>query len=300
MNRKTDHLAVLSSVRTERKSALLDHPYHEMILALQTTLNIEHLLDLFSVHLQPFVPHGGSSFHNDPLTLELRTGKKGRHSCSYQLVLENENLGEWRLTRDKRFSEQEFATIEAFLCRLLYPLRNALQYQQALQSASVDPLTKTLNRGVLQGAFQREWELSRRHGAPLSVILLDIDHFKKINDAYGHDKGDAVLRSVATCLQHSVRSSDMVFRYGGEEFVVLLSNTSAGGAFHLAERIRQALEKLSCNADEGFSLRVTASLGVATLAPNESKETLLKRADQAMYRAKQLGRNQVVLAGAEA
>jgi diguanylate cyclase (GGDEF)-like protein len=129
--------------------------------------------------------------------------------------------------------------------------------------------------------------------------LLDIDHFKKINDTYGHDKGDAVLRSVATCLQDSVRASDIVFRYGGEEFVVLLSNTAASGAFHLGERIRKALEKLACEADGGAPLRVTASLGVATLAPNESKEKLLKRADQAMYRAKHMGRNQVVLAETE-
>lgn len=299
MKPKAGHLAVLSSIRTEKKSALLDHPYHEMILALQTTLNLEHLLDLFSIHLQPVVPHTGSSFQTPTLTPEIRTGKTGRHTCSYNLMLEHENLGEWRLTRNKRFSDLELATIEAFLCRLLYPLRNALQYRHALQSAYLDPLTNTHNRCALQSAFQREWELARRHGAPLSLILLDIDHFKHINDSYGHDRGDAVLTSVAKCVQDNVRASDLVFRYGGEEFIVLLSNTNASGAFHLAERIRRALEKMPCQPDGGVPLRVTASLGVATLAPNESREKLLKRADQAMYRAKHLGRNQVVLAEAE-
>ena len=300
MNPKNGHLAVLSSVRTEKKGALLDHPYHEMIVALQTTLNIEQLLDIFSVNLQPVVPHSGSIFKNDTLALELRTGKNGRHRCSYHLMLENDHLGEWRLTRDKRFTELELATIEAFLCRLLYPLRNALQYRQAIQSAYIDPLTKTRNRCALQGTFQREWELSRRHGTSLSMILLDIDHFKCVNDTYGHDKGDIVLRLVAACLHDCVRASDIVFRYGGEEFVILLSNTTATGAFHLAERVRKALEKLACETDGAVPLRVTASLGVATLASNESKEMLLKRADRAMYRAKQLGRNQVVMAESEA
>lgn len=300
MNTKVGQLAILSSVRTEKKSALLDHPYHEMTLALQTTLNVEHLLDLFSVHLQPIIPHSGSSFHNEALAVECYTGKKGRHGCAYTLVIENESLGEWRLTRNKRFAELELATIEAFLCRLLYPLRNALHYRQALQSAYMDPLTKIRNRCALLGTFQREWELSRRHGTPLSVILVDIDHFKKINDSHGHDKGDTVLSLVAACLQDCVRASDVVFRYGGEEFVILLSNTAGSGAFQLAERIRKTLERLACEADIGIPLRVTASFGVATLAPNESKESLLKRSDQAMYRAKHLGRNQVVLAEVEA
>jgi diguanylate cyclase (GGDEF)-like protein len=299
MNRQAGQLAVLSSVRTEKKSALLDHPYQEMTLVLQTTLNIERLLDLFSVHLQPIIPHAGSLFRNDALAVECRTGKKGRHNCAYTLVVENDTLGEWQLTRNKRFSEIELATVEAFLCRLLYPLRNALHYRQALESAYMDPLTKTRNRCGLLGTFQREWDLSRRHGTALSLIMLDIDHFKSINDSHGHDRGDAVLSRVAACLQESVRASDIVFRYGGEEFVVLLSNTAGSGAFQLAERIRRALERMTCEADIDLPLRITASFGVATLAPNESKESLLKRADRAMYRAKALGRNQVVLAEAE-
>lgn len=296
MNATTTHIAMLSSIRTEKKEKLVDHPFHEMLSALQTTLEVEGLLDIFSVHLQPFVPHGSWSFMSDRHQLELRSGKKGRHSCTYTLKLENEVLGDLRFTRNKRFSENELATIEACLCRLLYPLRNALLYRQALRSALVDPLTQAGNRAALISSFRREWELARRYHAPLSLIVLDIDHFKRINDHHGHDAGDTVLREVAACLKDKVRASDIVFRYGGEEFVLLLANTDQHGASLLAERIRQALEDKEIFIEKDSMVRITASLGVATLCEAETQEGLFKRADQALYRAKGMGRNRVVTA----
>lgn len=297
MNAKVSNLAVLSSIRTERKIELLDHPFHEMTVALQTTLQVEELMDLFSVHLQPSVPHDSYVFTDESNELEWRAGKAGRHICSYNLMLENDLLGELCLTRGKRFSDLELATIEAYLCRLLYPLRNALLYRQALQSAYVDPLTNTRNRGALLGSFRREWELARRHSSPLSVIMLDIDHFKAVNDTHGHDAGDAALKAVAATIKDCVRASDIVFRYGGEEFVILLSNTSEEGAAQLAERIRVVLENSYVSVSARVTLRITASLGVATLKSDETQEALLKRADHAMYQAKRGGRNLVEVAG---
>jgi diguanylate cyclase (GGDEF)-like protein len=194
------------------------------------------------------------------------------------------------------FSEYELATIEAYLCRLVYPLRNALLYQKALQSAFIDPLTKTRNRSALLGSLQREWEIARRHAQALSVIMLDVDHFKSVNDTYGHSAGDAVLEQVAKCICSSVRASDVVFRYGGEEFLILLANTENEGALQLAERVRSELQKCPCAIGSDTPLRVTASLGVATLNSNENKEVLLARADQAMYLAKRKGRNRVEVA----
>lgn len=296
MTSTVGNLSMLSSIRTDKKNFLADLSYQEIVFALQTTLEIDKLLDIFSLHLQSTVPHDGYSFHLQEHEFDLSAGKSGRHSCSYTLMLENETLGEWKLTRGKRFSDRDLSTVEAFLCRLLYPLRNALKYWQAMHTASIDPLTQTRNRAALADIFQREWELSNRHGTALSLIMLDVDHFKRINDDHGHDKGDSVLRSVAQCLRETVRTSDMVFRYGGEEFVVLLSNTDGEGALHLGERIRRALERLCLKTEADTPLPVTASLGVATLTTGESKEKLLKRADMAMYKAKNLGRNRVVRA----
>lgn len=293
---ETSNLALLSSVRTQKKSALTDQPYHEMTMALQTTLELEQMLDIFSDHLQPVFNHEGYSFTLAKESIEVSAGKRGRHMCSYDLLLHDLDLGQLRFTRNKRFSEMEMATVEAFLCRLLFPLRNALQYRRAMESAFLDPLTQTRNRGALTSSLQREWELARRHQSPLSIILIDVDHFKRINDLFGHQQGDCVLQKVAECLKQTTRGSDIVFRYGGEEFVILLNSTPEVGAFQLAERIRHAIEVMHTKSDGDSSLRVTASFGVATLAANESKESLLRRADQAMYRAKEGGRNQVCAA----
>jgi len=295
MKNKAGNLAVLSPQEIDRKTAPGDQSYHEMILALQTTLDVEQLLGLFSTQLNAMVPHSGFGFYNEKFGIELSMGKRGRHACVYNLELENEPLGEWRMTRDRRFSEPELVRVEALLCRLLYPLRNGLKYREALCYAHTDQLTQIGNRAALLNSLQRELELARRYGTPLSIILLDVDHFKSINDNFGHDIGDAVLRSVARSIKDSVRGSDILFRYGGEEFVILLSNTSKDGAVNLAERIRNMVETLSCGVRD-LTLHVTLSLGVATVIPGETHLDLLRRADQLMYLAKRGGRNRVAAA----
>jgi diguanylate cyclase (GGDEF)-like protein len=291
-NKKAGNQAALLNHGNREKSATSDSSCYEMVLALQTTLDLEQLLVLFSMHLQAFVAHSGSSFFTEMLGVELSLGKKGRHVCSYNLQLEGESLGEWQMSRDQRFTEPELDRTEALLCHLLYPLRNGLKYHEALSHAHTDPLTQTGNRAALFHSLQRELELARRYSTPLSLILLDVDHFKSINDNFGHDTGDAVLRSIARSIKDSVRGSDILFRYGGEEFVIVLSNTSKGGAMNLAERIRRAVEVSACDV-RGLNLRITLSLGVATLRAGETHLDLLHRVDQAMYQAKRGGRNRV-------
>jgi diguanylate cyclase (GGDEF)-like protein len=293
MRTKADKLAVLAPVRAERNKAVIEQPYYELVYALQTTLDMEQLLEAFSLHLSGAVPHDAWHYRLAEHGLEMTGGSGGTHSCNYQLRLEDQELGEWRAVREYPFSDTELATIEAYLCRMVYPLRNALLYRRAVESAYLDPLTRTRNRGALFSSLQREWELARRHGQPLSVIMLDVDHFKAVNDTYGHAVGDAVLKQVADCITRCVRASDIVFRYGGEEFLILLSNTPQDGAMHLAERIRLELARHTHVAGGGTPLRVTASLGVAALYDGDSKELLLTHADQALYRAKHGGRNRV-------
>jgi diguanylate cyclase (GGDEF)-like protein len=291
-NKRPGSPAALLSQETWKKNAAGDSSSYEMVLALQTTLDLEQLLGLFSTHLEAFVAHSGLGFSNEKLGVELSVGRKGRHVCIYNLELEGESLGEWQMSRDRRFTEPELARTEALLCRLLYPLRNGLKYREALSHAHTDPLTQTGNRAALFDSLQRELELACRYGTPLSVILLDVDHFKSINDRFGHRTGDAVLRSVARSIKDSVRGSDILFRYGGEEFVIVLSNTAQDGAVKLAERIRRTVEASVCDI-RGLNLRITLSLGVATLLPGETHQDLLHRVDQAMYLAKRGGRNRV-------
>ncbi len=296
MGQERANLAVIHNPAFDRDLAPAQEQQLELLSVLQTTLELSQLLPLFSRQIRAWIPHDGFRYRNPDLNLEVQGGERARHSCSYRLTLEEQELGELILMRRRRFSEQELQSFEVLLCYLLYPLRNALLYYRALRSAYTDPLTGLYNRTALTDAFQREWKLSQRQQTPLSLLLLDVDHFKRINDTYGHAAGDAALVKIAKCLRQTVRGSDMLFRYGGEEFVVLLSNTASDGAELLAQRLLYRIAAMDCS-DIAPGLRITTSIGVATLNhPEETPEQMLKRADEALYRAKRQGRNRVAVA----
>lgn len=168
---------------------------------------------------------------------------------------------------------------------------------QLSEQANRDPLTGLYNRRYLDATLGRDLALARRSGKPLSLLLLDIDHFKQINDTHGHPAGDEVLRHSAALLLGLSRSSDLVCRYGGEEFLLLLPDTGPDGAREQAEKIRLALQA-SAVACGSQSIEVRASVGVATLGQDcDSPEALIERADAALYTAKRTGRNRVVVHG---
>jgi len=160
--------------------------------------------------------------------------------------------------------------------------------------AERDFLTGCLNRRSIEKSFQVNIERNHRFNMPLSCILFDLDYFKKINDVHGHEAGDAALKHVAQVARKTIRSMDVLGRYGGEEFLVLLPETLAYGAFETAERIRHALVDNPLVFQRKV-IQIRASLGVAVLRENETYESLLKRADHAMYYAKNAGRNLVHL-----
>lgn len=170
----------------------------------------------------------------------------------------------------------------------------SLLHQLSIQ-ANVDELTGLLNRRYLMKMGARELEASRRSGYPLGVILVDLDHFKAVNDACGHAAGDEVLKNVAECFRKGVRSVDLLGRYGGEEFAVFLPGADLEATVRVAERLRESLASWPVlKQDE--SLRITASFGVYAATNGElTIDQVLNMADQALYRAKQEGRNRVVL-----
>lgn len=136
--------------------------------------------------------------------------------------------------------------------------------------------------------LKREISFALRHKLPLSVVMIDIDFFKRINDTYGHETGDKVLKIFAKTLEKSIRHEDIVGRFGGEEFVIALPNTNIEQALNAAERIRQKIEKMKVKAING---NITASLGITELLLTDDEESILKRADDALYEAKRGGRN---------
>jgi diguanylate cyclase (GGDEF)-like protein len=164
-----------------------------------------------------------------------------------------------------------------------------LERRELLDLANLDPLTRVLNRRKLREVLIDETARANRYGTSLSLVMLDIDHFKAINDGYGHDAGDVVLVELAGRLAGGLRQVDRLARFGGEEFVVVAPGIDLAAAAELAERLRQAV------AGREFAAvgRVTASFGVSGFVSGEEPEALLKRADEALYRAKDGGRNKV-------
>ncbi|WP_339532812.1 GGDEF domain-containing protein [Pseudomonas mucidolens] len=274
----------------------LEQLRQQLTLHLQTSLQPERILGLFFCEIQRLVPLDALQYRHDSSDLRLEYGHRGHHSVSYALSHEGEHLGELIFRRNQRFSEEEQGNLESLLATLLYPMRNALMYRAATRSALRDPLTGTGNRIAMDQTLQREIDMAKRHLHPLSLLMLDIDHFKRVNDSHGHATGDKVLKAIAGLIKSQLRNVDMVFRFGGEEFLILLSNTGREAAALVGERLRKAAQAQDYWADT-TRIELTVSLGCSTLLPGENADSLLRRADSALYVAKREGRNRLALAG---
>ena len=188
------------------------------------------------------------------------------------------------------FGEDQMRVLEAIAAQAAVAIQNARLYELA----TIDGLTGLYVRRYFDSRLREELERSRRFGSPFSVVLLDIDDFKKLNDTFGHAVGDRVLRDVAASMRRSLRGVDIAARYGGEEFAFILPRTGMVDAHAVAERIRHDVAELRA-AHEGRVLRITASLGIACYPESAPADVaaLLERADQALYRAKQAGKDRV-------
>lgn len=166
-------------------------------------------------------------------------------------------------------------------------------YQNKLEAmATTDKLTGVANRHVFNMLFRQAYSQSKRSNSHLSAIMCDIDYFKQVNDSYGHPAGDVVLKTLAQTIKYSLRESDILFRWGGEEFLIILPESDLNLACHVADKIRQQVENLEVLFSRK-SISVTISMGVATMIDNETSEELIMRSDKALYAAKENGRNRV-------
>ena len=215
------------------------------------------------------------------LCIPISTGRSEKSELIGLLYLENNRAA-------SAFTEERIETLE-IIC-----LSAAGRLELSLKAAT-DGLTGLYNHDYFQSMLQQELLQSQRQLRNLSVIMIDIDHFKKFNDKWGHQVGDLVLKKVARSIQATCRESDIVARYGGEEMVVILPETNPQMAVKVAERIRKQIENVPIQFDNQ-NLNVTASLGVSSLSAEvKDKEILIKKADAALYNSKDRGRNQVTL-----
>ena len=273
----------------------LTNACQKLSVQLQRTLDLHYLMNHFCQQASSIVPCDTLSYFNEALDLTIEQGTKSQHICHYLLELDGEKLGAIECTSESVFSEKELSRLETLLSLLIFPLRNALLYYNAIQQAHRDPLTNLGNRSAYNLALETEIYRANRHDNHLSMLIVDIDHFKKVNDTHGHLTGDQVLKSVSYRIQQIVRKSDLVYRYGGEEFVILMTNTQRLAAQEIAQRIRALIAQEAFKVMEN-KISVTVSIGVSELQKGEKGNTFFHRADQALYSAKHNGRNQVVAA----
>jgi diguanylate cyclase (GGDEF)-like protein len=212
------------------------------------------------------------------------------------------NIGSFDAERFVKGTRTDF--FEHFAAIVAICIENAANLQRLKRQGITDTLTALNNRRFFEQRLQEEIEVSRRSKMPLSCMMLDVDYFKKVNDSYGHQVGDQVLREVATLIRAQLRGSDVLSRYGGEEFVALLSNTAGETAQEIAERVRSGIEAHIFSLPSGDRFNVTISIGVATYTPtgdsgvtSSDGEFLVGHADRCLYAAKGAGRNAIVSAG---
>jgi len=198
--------------------------------------------------------------------------------------------------RPNVYDKSHIERLQIFADQAAIAIENAHMFEKVEQMAIADTLTGLYNRRHFYDLGDREIERNKRYHSPLSILLIDLDHFKKINDLYGHDTGDHVLQEVTRSFANALRKMDIPGRLGGEEFVILLPETQVDQAVYVAERLRQVVENTRIKAGSEL-VSITASIGVATMNPDiPNLQALINSADKAMYLAKDGGRNRVVAA----
>jgi diguanylate cyclase (GGDEF)-like protein len=219
----------------------------------------------------------------------------GRQMMALPLIQRGVVIGVVCLESHHPYSDAEVRLALSLTQPAAMAVENARLFDEVQRLATLDGLTGTYNRRHFMELAHLAFESARRFGQPLTAVMLDVDHFKAINDEYGHHVGDQVLRSLAERCRSALRTIDHLGRYGGEEFAILLPGTTRhNAATILAERIRHRVAEEPIHTDAG-PVRVTVSVGVAAMEPaTRNPEELFKRADAALYEAKQAGRNRVV------
>lgn len=245
--------------------------------------------DFFSQNIDYTIHH----FDNDsPVPDQDAANFKLKNLLSYKLTENHCDARIYIIPRQKLL-DYHCETINIVIRTIGMALENHVNMKKLENAATIDPLTNCYNRRALNRYIEHDIAKARRHKTDLSVIMFDLDYFKKTNDAYGHRAGDNVLQEVSKTVQSKIRKSDYLARYGGEEFVLVLPNTKFSASIELAEKLRNKIENCKLRLDNHI-INTTISLGVATLRSGIDRDGLMMEADKMLYMAKASGRNIVM------
>ncbi|MBS3798677.1 GGDEF domain-containing protein [Pseudoalteromonas sp. BDTF-M6] len=254
---------------------------------LQRSLELPTLLDIFAEHVRPHAYFTGLQLHSCLGVNEMTNSQDNAVANRFDIEVEGEHLGRLVYLSDATFSAALQEQLKKWQQVLAYPLRNALTYNRVLRLATRDPLTGLNNRSDFNMSVEKKLEACRRQHRPFSLMLLDLDYFKQVNDNYGHQVGDQTLQEFATLLRQSVRATDSIFRFGGDEFAILIDDDHYTTNTVIAERIQAAVG----NSELMNRYGVSCSIGFALAQAKDVNISLFERADKALYQAKFSGRN---------
>lgn len=301
VNSEGDVLSLFKSPSINQKTK---NNLSQLSHVLQLSLDTDKVLQTFFKHVKQGLKLTKLLYVNKSHDINYLLGSKINNSQTknkylkkFELFYQDNFLGEIHVASKHKFTPSYVLELRTYINHLILPLNNALLYSQAVKATKTDGLTGLSNKLSLIEDLNYHFNLSKRFNSPLSVIFIDLDHFKKINDTYGHIVGDKILAHLAKLLKGNIRKSDIAYRYGGEEFVIILENTNQKGALNLAKKLNNIVKKQQIhvsNQVESIKFNITISLGIATKSSKDSPESLMHRADQALYTAKEQGRDKFV------
>jgi diguanylate cyclase (GGDEF)-like protein len=268
-----------------------------LVLKLQTTLNINQIIETFLESVKSEMPICGIEYEYPLLYTHIHHGRKTNCSCSYLLDVDNDTWGNITIYSDNDLSVEEKNSLDEYISTIIFPLRNAIKYENAIIVSSSESYLGLPNWGIMEGLITREAKLAIRQKKPFSLVLVDIDRFMELKDKNGPLYGDFIIRHVYETIQKTLRDTDILNRFGYDQFSLILSNTQSNDANMIANRIRMAVSNHDLkNSETDKNVRATISIGVTELETTDSVESLYARAYNALKLAKNSGRNIVKVA----
>lgn len=258
-----------------------------LVEQLQTTLSLEKMLEIFSMEVAKIVNFNSLSFLYEEEEVKVRGSTNAEFISEFPIKVENIEIGQIVYQSSTPISNIAKRQLGVIHSKVAYSLRNGVLYEKMQRLALKDSLTSLGNRRYFDETIVRMIQQAERSQMPFVLMLLDLDNFKQVNDKFGHQEGDKILQEFAQGLNDSVRGNDIIFRFGGDEFAILLDNCSGQTANIVASRVRHICSTHNNLARHGIS----ASIGCAKWQNADSEKTLFSRADNALYNAKEAGKN---------
>lgn len=263
-----------SEQQSQRNLALLEQ--------LQTTLDVKQLIDIFAIEVAKYLDFSGVYFKHDDISATARGSRQAKAERQFELKLNGQFLGIITYAVNMPISIGNYKILTELHQLLINPLNNAIQFHQAMHLAMQDSLTQLGNRRSFDDQMKRTMAQATRRHTRVGLILCDLNKFKAINDTFGHDIGDTVLVHFANALRESVRDTDSVFRFGGDEFAIIVADATEQSLSVIEHRIYHAMSKDALLSKH----KVTSSLGLAFMNRADNPASFFKRADKALYSQK--------------